>query len=380
MKEKNMRMTVFKAIGIIVVVSCHLEENLFNIIGIPLTISRELFPEYSYHIPLFVFASGYFYKRIYENDYIALFKKRFKTITKYYKSNAFYFLLCFILVNMGILHREIHFTLFSMFIEPFLGGFQFYFNGPGWFVPFLFTVRVTYPLLRKFISLFRKSFKPEEERNFKDEAVFTVFLCIAGIVAAHLSNLNPVKNDVVTPYHAVLRTIWGLQYMQIGLFFKEYLEKHISYTKGCFLLLLIVKTLFYFLFGYRTFSLRTVSFHGDTLICLFTSLIGILYILYLSEFICKIASKLPDMVIKFINFTGDNTWSVMIHHLFIKWLITLSIDAGIWGSATFFVSYVARPVLCLALPLIFVFICNKVNDKRNKIKSDKIKSSDAVTA
>ncbi len=28
MKEKNLRMTAFKALGIIVVVSCHLDENL----------------------------------------------------------------------------------------------------------------------------------------------------------------------------------------------------------------------------------------------------------------------------------------------------------------------------------------------------------------
>ena len=61
MKSRNIELTVLKALGIIVVVSCHSGVNLFNMIGIPISLTTELFPEYSYHMPLFIFASGYFY-------------------------------------------------------------------------------------------------------------------------------------------------------------------------------------------------------------------------------------------------------------------------------------------------------------------------------
>lgn len=332
MKEKNLRMTAFKALGIIVVVSCHLDENLFNLIGIPITSSRELFPEYSYHIPLFIFASGYFYKRIYESDYFTLVKKRFKNITKYYKANLFYLFLTLVLVGLGLLEREIHFNLHSIFIEPFLGGFQFYFNGPGWFVPFLFTVRIVFPLTRKFFSLFVKSFKSGEEKKLLDESMFTIFLCVVGLFVAHFANMYPVQNQDVALFHAMLRTAWGLQFMQIGLFYKEFLEEHIKYTVKGFVAIVATKSVFYRIFGYCTFSLRTVSFNGHTFISLFTSILGILYALYLAEFMCRLALRFKRRLPELINLVGNNTWSIMIHHLLIKWLLTQFADTGILGK------------------------------------------------
>ncbi|TQQ84420.1 hypothetical protein EXD82_06340 [Peptacetobacter hominis] len=363
--NKNIHMTVLKAIGIIVVVSCHLEENMFNIIGIPLSLSRELFPEYSYHIPLFVFASGYFYKRIYESDYKTLVKKRFANIRNYYRSNLFYLVLSFILVSTGLLTRNIEFSLFSFFVEPFLGGFQFYFNGPGWFVPFLFTVRIMYPLFRKGASYMLSSFKQGEEKDFRDELIFTVFLCVIGVIAAYFANKYPVENQVVKPYHAVLRTLWGLQYMQIGLLFREFLEKYLKYNIYEFVMIVASKVVFYMIFGYSTFSLRTVSFYGNNVLGLVTSIIGILYVLYLSKFICRIVDGKYPKVMDFIVFIGDNTWSVMIHHLLVKWTITQMIDAGMFSGYEFVVTYFVTPILCLLLPLRFVYVCKIYRERKS---------------
>ena len=120
MKSRNIELTILKALGIIVVVSSHLGINLFNIIGIPISPTTELFPEYSYHIPLFIFASGYFYKPIYESNLLALGIKRFPSIIKYAKCNLFYFFLCFFLINFGFLPMDMDFTLKSLLIEPFL--------------------------------------------------------------------------------------------------------------------------------------------------------------------------------------------------------------------------------------------------------------------
>lgn len=116
-------------------------------------------------MPLFIFASGYFYKIIYEKDIIGLIKKRFISIKKYLNCNIFYFILCFILINLGIFSRDIEFNFKSLFIEPFLGGFQFYFNGPGWFVPFLFLLQVLFTISRKILMSNNKSFKDSSNRN-----------------------------------------------------------------------------------------------------------------------------------------------------------------------------------------------------------------------
>lgn len=365
-------MTAFKAIGILVVISCHLDENLFNLIGIPITSSRELFPEYSYHMPLFIFVSGYFYKRIYESDYESLVKKRFKNILKYYESNIFYFLLTLILVSLGILERNINFNLHSIFIEPFLGGFQFYFNGPAWFVPFLFTVRITYPIIRKLFSIFVTSFKSGEEKKLIDESIFTIFLCFIGIISAHIANIYPVENQDVTIFHAILRTLWGLQYMQIGLFFKEFIEQHIKYSYKGFIAIIATKIIFYKFFGYCTFSLRTVSFNGNTFINLFTSILGILYILYLSEFLCRLALRFKKHLPELISFVGNNTWSIMIHHLFIKWILTQFANTGILGNYRELFDYFISPIICLVLPLVFAYLCSHIIFKDNKLEFKKI--------
>ena len=52
--------TIAKAIGIIMVVCGHIG-GIYKIIGIPVFNSKpsEIFPIYSYHMPLFIFISGY---------------------------------------------------------------------------------------------------------------------------------------------------------------------------------------------------------------------------------------------------------------------------------------------------------------------------------
>ena len=150
MKNINTQLLFMKALGIISVVSCHIGDNFFNIIGLPISKSTELFPEYSYHMPLFIFTSGYFYKTYHEKNNLLIFiNKKFKLLKDYYKFNLLYMFLCFILISLGLLNRSITFSFYNFFIEPFLGGFQWYFNGPGWFVLFLFCLQVFYyiPLL-----------------------------------------------------------------------------------------------------------------------------------------------------------------------------------------------------------------------------------------
>ena len=176
MKNKNTELTILKSLGILVVVSCHLGVNLFNFIGMPLTFKRELFPEYSYHMPLFIFASGYFYKRIYEKDILNLVKRRLSSIKKYISCNIFYFVLTLILASLGLLSMKLQLNLKGLLIEPFLGGFQFYFNGPGWFVPFLFLLQITYVALRKVLGIVFRNFNNKNTSTLKQETILLVGL------------------------------------------------------------------------------------------------------------------------------------------------------------------------------------------------------------
>lgn len=357
MNNRNTELTILKALGIISVVSCHLGINIFNIIGIPISSSNELFPEYSYHMPLFIFVSGYFYKIIYEKDIIGLIKKRFISIKKYLNCNIFYFILCFILINLGIFSRRIEFNFKSLFIEPFLGGFQFYFNGPGWFVPFLFLLQVLFTISRKILMSNNKSFKDSSNRKFKQEFIFLITLIILGFVSTSLSRIYPVINDNVTIMHSILRILFGLQFFQLGFLYKEFIESHIKYSFKSFLLLLITKIAFILTFGNYTFSLRTVKFNNSIILPVTVSILGILYCLHLSKFIAKMSNRINHKIIAFICFIGNNTWSIMMHHLLVKWCLLkiYKLDFILEYIANIG-NYLVSPILCILLPIGFAYL------------------------
>lgn len=356
MKSRNIELTVLKALGIIAVVSCHLGLNLFNIIGIPISSIRELFPEYSYHMPLFIFASGYFYKRIYESNILEMVVKRFQSIIKYTKCNLFYFLLCFILINLGLLSIDVNLSLKSLLIEPFLGGFQFYFNGPGWFVPFLFLLQVIFTGMRKAIGLKLESFKNRTDTNLKQEGILLLVLIVTGFTSTSLSNTYPVINDNMNIYQSFLRILFGLQFFQLGFIYKEFLEKKLNLSYKSFFIVLTCKIIIDLIFGYYTFSLRTIKFNDHSILPFIVSVLGILYCLHLVKFIIYIGNKVSTRVVSVMCIIGDNTWSIMMHHLLIKWCL-----GGIYGLEfvpnviSVLGSYLISPILCIILPIVFAY-------------------------
>lgn len=371
MASRNIELTILKAFGIIVVVSCHLGVNLFNIIGIPISLTTELFPEYSYHMPLFIFASGYFYKRIYESNILDLVLKRFTSIIKYTKCNLFYFLLCFILINLGFLSRDINFTFKSLFIEPFLGGFQFYFNGPAWFVPFLFLLQIIFTVIRKVIGLKFDSFRNSFATNLRQESIFLLALIIIGFISTSVSNKYPVINDSMNMSQSFLRILFGLQFFQLGFFYKEFLEKKIKLSYISFLIVVICKIIVYLIFGYYTFSLRIIKFNNHSILPFVVSILGIVYCLHFVKFIINVGDKISSRIISVMCIIGDNTWSIMMHHLFIKWCLSGIYDLKfVPKSVSIIGNYLINPILCIILPIAFAYLYDSVvNRLQNRDKS-----------
>lgn len=360
MKKSNDELSILKAIGIIAVVSCHLGGNILDILSFPIAKDLFLFSEYSYHIPLFIFASGYFYKSIYENNILELTKKRFSSIKKYLKSNLFYFLLCFIFVTTGMLYRDVSFSFKSLLIEPFLGGFQFYFNGPGWFVPFLFLLQVLFALIRKIVLRKNIELEIENRKNIKIEILFLIFLILIGFVSTMISKRYIVVNDNVLWGHSLLRVLFGMQFYQMGYIYKMYIEDKINLSFKTFIVLIASKFLFILLLGDYTFSLRTLKFNQSVFLPIIVSVLGILYALHLSKFTLKICKNCETKILKSIIFIGENTWSIMMHHLLVKWVLKkLYVIVLIDLNVILFAEYVISPILCILLPLFFSFIYNK---------------------
>lgn len=307
-------------------------------------------------MPLFVFASGYFYKRIYEASILDLAIKRFPSIVKYMKCNIFYFILCIIFINLGFLSRNIEFNFKSLFIEPFLGGFQFYFNGPAWFVPFLFLLQILFTGTRKIIGLKFNCFRNNFDIDFKQESIFLIFLIGVGFISTSISNVYPVVNDDMNIVQSFLRILFGLQFFQLGFFYKEFIEKKVNLSFMSFLVVIICKIIVYSIYGYYTFSLRTIKFNNHSILPFIVSILGIVYCLHLAKFIINIGYKISSKIIYVFCVIGDNTWAIMMHHLLVKWCL-----GGIYNSN--FVNdsfsavgnYLISPILCILLPIAFAY-------------------------
>ncbi|MBQ8999068.1 MAG: acyltransferase family protein [Clostridium sp.] len=375
MKNKNSELTILKAIGIISVVSCHIGVNIFNLLGIPLSANQELFPEYSYHMPLFIFLSGYFYKKSYDYDILNLIKKRATSLLNYLKCNIFYFILAFLFIYTGILNRQIKFNLHSLLIEPFLGGFQFYFNGPGWFVPFLFLLQITYTILRRLFIYKDDILKKHNKTCFKDEVKLISIFGILGTLSTILSVFYPVKNDNVTLIHSLLRVFFGLQFFQLGFIYNNFIEKKVNFSIKSFSLIIIIKILLIMSFGNYSFSLRTLKFDNSIVLPTVYSIAGIIYCLHISNFIFN---KFNNEIIRVFELIGENTWSIMMHHLLIKWcLIKIYKFNFIPQYVVNIGNYLISPILCILLPLGFSImhksISSKVKDKNKpKDKEEKV--------
>lgn len=133
----NTTMLIMQCIGIIAVVLGHADIGGPNIPN-PLTVA---FPYYSWHMPFFIFISGYFFNREMKiGPY--LWKKTRNHLLPALAVNA----VCG-LFSMGIQHWDLtnygqDITLKSLLITPFTTGYQFYINVSLWFIFALFLIEI----------------------------------------------------------------------------------------------------------------------------------------------------------------------------------------------------------------------------------------------
>ena len=131
----NVTFGILSALAILMIVAGHSGYDIFTVGG--------LFPYYSFHVPLFMFISGYFYRDEEESNPLAYLKKKAKRLLlPYFIWNAVYGLLAAALRAFGGFSMGEAVSLKTLFFTPFLNGYQFILNYAAWFVPVLFIVEV----------------------------------------------------------------------------------------------------------------------------------------------------------------------------------------------------------------------------------------------
>ena len=119
-----------------------------------INLAFDIFPVYSFHIGLFVFCSGYFYKNKNESNLKGYIWKKFKKlIIPMFLWNIAYGVFVQLTRLKGFTIGS-DFTLYNLFIAPIIDGHQFEYNLCFWFIPSLFLIEIMTCFIRKIVSKF----------------------------------------------------------------------------------------------------------------------------------------------------------------------------------------------------------------------------------
>lgn len=291
-EQINYQFKLLYAIGIWIILAGHCE-------GGGISLFYDWFHPYAFHLGLFVFSSGYFYKEIYEKNVLKyVIKKIKKLIIPLYLWNFFYAIVVTIGAYKGFtIGAGVDFD--KLFIAPITHGHQFLFNLAGWFVVPLFMIEIYNILLRKAL-------------HFLNETTLDYLMLFTGILIGFIGISISNKGYTQGGWLILIRMMNFLPFYVCGYFYKKYLEKKDT-----------LNNLIYF-GSIMALNLILSLYHGG--IYSFTQAWGdysntspaIVYILGFSAIAFWLrVSKILTPILgrnKWINLIANNSYAIMIHH------------------------------------------------------------------
>ncbi|MBR6389851.1 MAG: acyltransferase family protein [Lachnospiraceae bacterium] len=212
--DRNRTMGILTGIAIILVVLGHLDMNELSVFG--------LFPYYSFHVCIFLFVSGYFYKPESETGVFKFIgRKALRLLLPYYICNLIYGIISTVLSKYGFTFCQ-PISLRNLFIEPFLGGHQFGLNFASWFVPALFIVEVINILARRFLTLIRLTDELLLRIHTDRDVIMFVCTLAAGIATVYLAQGGHVWGLYKTPG----RILFMIPVYELGILYRSHLEEY----------------------------------------------------------------------------------------------------------------------------------------------------------
>ena len=206
--EKNIdyRFKILYAVAAAMVVCGHIPGGVISIIS-------DWFPYFGFSLALFVFGSGYFYKRSNEETTVRyILEKAYKLLIPMYVYTLIYGLIVQVsrLAGFGM---GGDFNLYNNLIAPVTDGHQYIYNMGGWFVVPLFMVE-TYNVLVRKIS------KPLCG-NISEWFYFFISVAL-GIVGNYLASIG-----FHTGWWLVLvRMLYFVPFYSLGILYRSILEKY----------------------------------------------------------------------------------------------------------------------------------------------------------
>lgn len=301
--KRNKTFTILSCIGIVLIVLGHLNYNILEFGG--------LFPYYSYHVLIFVFIAGYFYKPEDEDNILSFIGRKAKRLLlPYFIYNLLIGILVTVLHRIGFTYGE-DISLYNLFVAPFIGGHQFMLNAPAWFMPALFLLEVCNVIGRKILGLIK----------IRNEYVLMVLYIILGITTVILAK----RGSVYDWYKLPGRLLFMAPVLQSGRLYREKLEKVDKIPDVIYFgILLILNLILVYTQGGLAFSVVWVTgFVNNPVVPYITTFTGIALWLRISKILSRIPGEFP-----LTEYIGKHTYEICTFHL-LGWMILGSIMYGL---------------------------------------------------
>lgn len=336
-REYNTTFGILSALTIIMVVAGHCGYHIMTV--------GELFPYYSFHVPLFMFISGYFYKDSEEAAPFTYLKKKVRRLlVPYFIWNVIYGLIAWAMRGAGFTMGE-GISLRTLFVQPFLHGYQFIYNYAAWFVPALFLIELMNILARMLLRRVirgvcrlrgRGADRPSGRSAggtkeagaalsmaAEDSIVEWVMLAgslVVGITVVWLA----IGGHVWGNYKAPGRILFLFPCFQMGQFYRKKLEKHDTAGNVAYFAVLIglQVILSVGLGGLAFSSVWCTGFANGPVIPYVTIVSGIAFWLRVARILTPVFGQSRS-----VQYLGRNTYAVMMHHVMAFMLVKIVIAA-----------------------------------------------------
>ena len=299
--------------AIVMVVAGHLGYSVLTV--------GDLFPYYSFHVPLFMFISGYFYKEVGKGQTFGYVKKKVRRLlVPYLLWNLVYGLLAWLLRGHGFSMGE-EIGIRTLLLAPFMHGYQFIYNYAAWFVPVLLVIEMMNLLMRLICGW---SFEKLSRR--RDEGGNLEWFYLAGSLAIGMIVVClAIGGHVWGDYKAAGRILFLYPCYQMGQFYKKKLEKHDTMGNLVYFAIVMgVQTLLQIgCNGLAFSSVWCTGFANGPLVPYVTIVTGIAFWLRIAKVAAPVIGRS-----RVIRFLGQNTYTVMMHHVLVFMLIKM-ILAGV---------------------------------------------------
>lgn len=305
--DYNRTFGLLSALAILMIVAGHAGYDILTVGG--------LFPCYSFHVPLFLFISGYFYRKEEEEKPLLYVKKKAKRLLlPYFIWNLVYGVVSLALRTFGGFSMGDGISLKSLFLDPFLHGYQFIYNFAAWFVPALFLIEMMNLCMQMILGKLRLD---------REWLILSGSLAV-GVAVVQLS----IGGHVWGLYKTAGRILFLYPCFQMGRFYKEKLEAHDRIGNLPYFAVVIgIQVLLHLCCnGLAYSSVWCTGFANGPVIPYVTVMSGVAFWLRTAKILAPLCGG--DRRGGFFLCLGRNTYAVMMHHIMAFMLVKM-ILAGI---------------------------------------------------